>query len=62
MARGPVARLVAAGGRNSHEWTPEKHSLLQHYDESGITAAFLDPEDRRVYRRAKESGAGADRV
>jgi len=44
VARGPVARLVAAGGRNSHEWTPEKNSLLQHYDESGITAAFLDPE------------------
>ena len=44
VARGPVARLVADGGRNSHEWTPEKNSLLQHYDESGITAAFLDPE------------------
>jgi len=44
VARGPVARLVAAGGRNSHEWTPEKNGLLQHYDESGITAAFLDPE------------------
>ena len=44
VARGPVARLVAAGGRNSHGWTPEKNSLLQHYDESGITAAFLEPE------------------
>ena len=44
VARGPVARLVAAGGRNSHEWTPEKASLLPHFDESGITAAFLDPE------------------
>ncbi|MGB7769544.1 MAG: acyl-CoA dehydrogenase family protein [Verrucomicrobiia bacterium] len=44
VARGPVARLVAAGGRNSHEWTLEKNSLLQHYDESGITAASLDPE------------------
>ncbi len=44
VARGPVARLVAAGGRNSHEWTPEKNALLQNYDESGITAAFLDPE------------------
>ena len=44
VARGPVARLVAAGGRNSHEWTAEKNSLLQHYDESGITAAFLEPE------------------
>ena len=44
VARGPVARLVAAGGRNSHEWTPEKAALLPHFDESGITAAFLDPE------------------
>jgi alkylation response protein AidB-like acyl-CoA dehydrogenase len=44
VARGPVARLVASGGRNSHDWTPEKNNLLQHYDDSGITAAFLDPE------------------
>ena len=44
VARGPVARLVAQGGRNSHEWTPEKASLLAAFDESGITAAFLDPE------------------
>jgi alkylation response protein AidB-like acyl-CoA dehydrogenase len=44
VARGPVARLVAAGGRNSHEWTAEKNYLLQHYDDSGITAASLEPE------------------
>ncbi len=44
VARGPVARLVAQGARNSHEWTPEKASLLAAYDESGITAAFLDPQ------------------
>ncbi len=44
VARGPVARLVAQGGRNSHDWTPDKASLLPHFDESGITAAFLDPE------------------
>ena len=44
VARGPVARLVAAGGRNSHDWTEAKSSLLQHFDESGITAAGLDPE------------------
>jgi len=43
VARGPVARLVAQGARNSHEWTPEKASLLAAFDESGITAAFLDP-------------------
>jgi alkylation response protein AidB-like acyl-CoA dehydrogenase len=44
VARGPVARLVAAGARNSHEWTAEKASLLAVFDESGITAASLDPE------------------
>ncbi|RME94155.1 MAG: acyl-CoA dehydrogenase [Verrucomicrobia bacterium] len=44
VARGPVARLVAEGGRNSHEWTPQKAALLRAFDESGITAAFLDPE------------------
>jgi alkylation response protein AidB-like acyl-CoA dehydrogenase len=44
VARGPVARLVANGGRNSHEWTPDKAGLLAHFDESGITAAFLDPD------------------
>src|SRR5512135_3721820 len=44
VARGPVARLVAQGARNSHEWTPEKASLLPVFDESGITASFLDPQ------------------
>jgi len=44
VARGPVARLVATGARNSHEWTPAKASLLPAFDESGITAAFLDPQ------------------
>jgi hypothetical protein len=28
VARGPVARLVAEGGRNTHEWTMEKAALL----------------------------------
>ena len=44
VARGPVARLVANGGRNSHEWTPAKAELLKAYDDSGITATFMDPE------------------
>src|SRR5689334_21368969 len=43
VARGPVARLVAEGARNTHEWTPGKQSLLQAFDESGITAVFMDP-------------------
>ncbi len=41
---GPVARLVAEGARNTHAWTPAKASLLRHFDESGITGVFLDPE------------------
>jgi alkylation response protein AidB-like acyl-CoA dehydrogenase len=43
VARGLVARLVADGVRHSHEWTPEKEQLLAAFDESGITAVFLDP-------------------
>src|SRR5689334_5178974 len=43
VARGPVARLVAGGVRNSHDWTPEKAELLRAYDESGITAVFMEP-------------------
>lgn len=44
VARGPVARLVAAGGRHTHEWTGEKAELLRAFDEAGLTALFLDPE------------------
>jgi len=44
VARGPVARLVASGARSSHDWTPEKATLLQAFDEAGITAMYLDPE------------------
>jgi alkylation response protein AidB-like acyl-CoA dehydrogenase len=45
IARGPVARLVAEGGRNSHEWTEGKSALLKAFDQSGVTAAFLDPAE-----------------
>ena len=45
VARGPVARLVAAGARNTHEWTEGKANLLAEFDAAGITSAFLDPED-----------------
>src|SRR5271157_2426444 len=44
VARGPVARLVAQGGRNTHEWTPAKAEMLEAFDRSGITAVFMDPE------------------
>jgi alkylation response protein AidB-like acyl-CoA dehydrogenase len=45
VARGPVARLVAQGARNTHEWTADKAALLKAYDDAGITAAFMDPEE-----------------
>jgi alkylation response protein AidB-like acyl-CoA dehydrogenase len=44
VARGPVARMVAEGGRNSHEWTEQKAALLPVFDEAGLTAVFMDPE------------------
>jgi alkylation response protein AidB-like acyl-CoA dehydrogenase len=43
VARGLVARLVAQGARNSHDWTPEKNQLLKAYDDAGITTCFMDP-------------------
>ncbi|MBI1977256.1 MAG: acyl-CoA/acyl-ACP dehydrogenase [Candidatus Omnitrophica bacterium] len=44
VARGIVARLVAQGGRNSHEWNSEKAELLRAFDEAGITAVFMNPK------------------
>jgi alkylation response protein AidB-like acyl-CoA dehydrogenase len=45
VARGPVARLVAEGARHEHDWTPQKATLLDHYDAAGITGVMMDPED-----------------
>jgi len=45
VARGTVARMVAAGERNTHEWTPAKDEMLEAFDRSGITAAFMEPEE-----------------
>ena len=45
VARGPVARLVASGGRGTHEWTAEKQALLEAFDRAGITAAYSDRTD-----------------
>ena len=53
VARGPVARLVASGGRNSHEWTPEKAAMLQAFDEAGITAVFMEPEQGGLFAGPK---------
>ncbi|MGA2858406.1 MAG: acyl-CoA dehydrogenase family protein [Candidatus Sulfotelmatobacter sp.] len=53
VARGPVARLVASGGRNSHEWTPEKAALLEAFDGAGITAVFMEPEEGGLFAGPK---------
>ncbi len=45
VARGTVARLVAAGERNTHEWTAAKAAMMEAFDSAGITAIFLDPEE-----------------
>jgi alkylation response protein AidB-like acyl-CoA dehydrogenase len=45
VARGVVARLVANGARNTHEWTDSKSELLQAFDQVGLTTVFMDPED-----------------
>ncbi|HWQ52607.1 MAG TPA: acyl-CoA dehydrogenase family protein [Bryobacteraceae bacterium] len=45
VARGTVAKLVAGGARNSHEWTPEKNAMLKAFDEAGITAVYMDPDE-----------------
>lgn len=45
VARSTVAHMVAAGERNSHEWTPAKNEMLEAFDRAGITAAFMDPEE-----------------
>lgn len=43
VARGIVARMVAAGARNSHAWTDEKAELLKAFDDAGITTCFMEP-------------------
>lgn len=45
VARGTVARLVAAGERNTHEWTAAKATMMDAFDGAGITAAFMEPEE-----------------
>jgi alkylation response protein AidB-like acyl-CoA dehydrogenase len=45
VARGTVARLVAAGERNTHEWTPGKNAMMEAFDSAGVTAAYMEPEE-----------------
>ena len=45
VARGTVARLVAAGERNTHDWTPGKQEMMEAFDRSGVSAVFMEPEE-----------------
>jgi len=42
VARGLVARMVADGVRNTHDWTERKDTLLDAFDASGLTALYMD--------------------
>lgn len=53
VARGAVARLVASGGRNSHEWTEAKAVLLEAFDQAGITSVFMEPEEGGLFAGPK---------
>ncbi len=44
VARGLVARLVAEGARNSHDWNETKAQLLDAFDQAGLTSIFMEPE------------------
>jgi alkylation response protein AidB-like acyl-CoA dehydrogenase len=42
VARGHVARMVADGCRNTHEWDARKDTLLDAFDASGLTSLYMD--------------------
>ncbi len=44
VARTTVARLVAEGERNHHEWNENKNELLLAYDAAGLTSLYMEPE------------------
>lgn len=44
VARGLVAKLVADGQRATHAWTPEKQSMFDAFDASGVTAGALNAD------------------
>ena len=45
VARGTVARLVAEGQRNTHEWTAGKEEMMEAFDRAGLSAIFMEPEE-----------------
>jgi len=46
---GPVARLVASGARQTHEWTAAKHALLEEFDRLRDHVGVSRYRERRVY-------------
>ena len=42
-ARGTVAQMVSQGERNTHDWTEAKQNMLKVFDDTGVTATFMEP-------------------
>lgn len=57
VARGEVARLVADGGRNEHEWNAQKAALLDAFDGAGLATLFLEPEHGGAFAGPKNLAA-----
>ena len=63
VARGPVARRVAAGERNTHEWTAAKNGMMDAFESAaGITTAFMEPEDGGIHLRPQRIWRSGSRL
>ena len=51
VARGPIARLVANGARNTHEWTAEKASIAARVRRRRHHQYLHESRARRLHRR-----------
>ena len=58
VARGPVARLVAAGARNTHEWTAGQTGAAPGLRRIRHHRRVHGPVAGRLHRRSQEPGAG----
>ena len=58
VARGPVARAVANGERNTHDWTAGKDALLKNVRRSRHHLGLHGAKRRRLHRRPEEFPAG----
>ena len=62
VARGLVARLVTDGQRDTYQWTPEKHRLLDALDQARCLVDLRRSGIRGEHRRAQEPGDGPGRL